>query len=110
MHRVCPETGDMSIYLLNYITMLKYNLRDPIRRVQEFLKINNDLYLSVNGINEAQIRVGESSRFEYSRMQDRIRRSKWVHIDETGFHGEEKKFWMRIFRFAGNDVLITVVD
>ena len=26
-HIDCPRTGDMGIYLLNYITMLKYNLR-----------------------------------------------------------------------------------
>ena len=26
-HINCPQTGDMGIYLLNYIVMLKYNLR-----------------------------------------------------------------------------------
>ncbi len=30
-HRDCPQTGDMGIYLLNYVTMLKYNLRGPVR-------------------------------------------------------------------------------
>ena len=54
VHRDCPHTGDMDIY------MLKYNLRGPIRRVQEFLKTNNDLDLSVKGINDALIRIGES--------------------------------------------------
>ena len=109
-HIDCPQTGDMGIYLLNYMTMLKYNLRGPIRRVQEFLKINNGLDLSVKGINDALIRVGESSRAEYSRIQDRIRKSKWVHIDETGFHVEGKKFWLWAFRSAENDVLIIIVD
>ena len=109
-HRDCPQTGDMGIYLLNYITMLKYNMRGVIRRVQEFLKINNNLDLSVKGINDALIRVGESSRAEYSRIQDRIRKSKWVHIDETGFHVEGKKFWLWAFRSAENDVFITIVD
>ena len=110
VHRDCPQTGDMGIYLLNYITMLKYNLRGPIRRVQEFLKINNDLDLSVKGINDAILRVGDACKNEYIAIQNRIRRSKWVHIDETGFHVEGKKFWLWAFRSAENDVLITVVD
>ena len=110
VHRDCPHTGDMGIYLLNYITMLKYNLRGPIRRVQEFLKINNDLDLSVKGINDALIRVGDACKSEYTAIQNRIRRSKWVHIDETGFHVNGKKFWLWAFRSAEKDVLITVVD
>ena len=56
-HIDCPQTGDMGIYLLNYITMLKYNLRGVIRRVQEFLVTNNSLNLSVKGINDAVLRV-----------------------------------------------------
>ena len=110
VHRDCPQAGDMGIYLLNYITMLKYNLRGPIRRVQEFLKINNDLDLSVKGINDAILRVGDACKNEYIAIQNRIRRSKWVHIDETGFHVEGKKYWLWAFRSAENDVLITVVD
>ena len=109
-HRDCPQKGDMGIYLLNYITMLKYDLRGPIRRVQEFLKINNDLDMSVKGINDALLRVGESSIAEYSRIQDRIRRSRWVHIDETGFNVEAKKYWLWSFRSAENDVLVVFID
>jgi transposase len=109
-HRDCPQTGDMGIYLLNYVTMLKYNLRGPIRRVQEFLLANNDLDLSVKGINDALLRVGDSCRNEYIAIQNRIRRSKWVHIDETGFHVEGKKYWLWAFRSAENDVLIIMVD
>ena len=57
-HKDFPNRGDMGIYLLNYITMLKYNLRGPIRRVQEFLLAHNDLDISVKGINDALLRVG----------------------------------------------------
>ncbi len=109
-HIDCPQKGDMGIYLLNYITMLKYNLRGVIRRVQEFLITNDNLDLSVKGINDALIRVGDACRSEYLAIRDRIRRSKWVHIDETGFHVEGKKFWLWAFRSAENDVLIIIVD
>ena len=109
-HINCPQTGDMGIYLLNYITMLKYNLRGPVRKVQEFMRDNNDLDLSVKDISDALLRVGDACKNEYIGIQNRIRRSKWVHIDETGFHVNGEKFWLWAFRSAENDVLITVVD
>ena len=109
-HRDLPQKGDMGIYLLNYITMLKYNLRGSIRRVQEFLIANNDLDLSIRGINDALMRVGEASKAEYDAIQDRIRKSKWVHIDETGFHVEGKKHWLWSFRSAENDTLVVMSD
>ena len=56
------------------------------------------------------LRVGESSMAEYSRIQDRMRRSRWVHIDETGFHVEGKKYWLWSFRSAENDVLVVIMD
>ena len=109
-HIDCPQTGDMGIYLLNYITMLKYNLRGVIRKVQEFLLRNNELNLSVKGINNALLRVGDACRNEYTAIQERIRRSKWIHIDETGFHVNGKKYWLWAFRSAENDVLIVIAD
>jgi len=109
-HIDCPQTGDMGIYLLNYITMLKYNLRGVIRKVQEFLLRNNDLKLSVKGINDALLRVGDACRNEYAAIQDRIRKSKWVHIDETGFHVEGNKYWLWAFRSAENDILVVIED
>jgi transposase len=109
-HIDCPQTGDMGIYLLNYITMLKYNLRGVIRKVQEFLLRNNDLKLSVKGINDALLRVGDACRNEYTAIQERIRKSKWVHIDETGFHVEGNKYWLWAFRSAENDILVVIED
>ena len=109
-HRDLPQKGEMGIYLLNYITMLKYNLRGVIRRVQEFLIVNNGLDLSVKGINDALLRVGEACGSEYARLQNRIRTSKWVHIDEIGFHVEGKKYWLWSFRSAENDVLVVITD
>jgi transposase len=109
-HRDLPQKGDMGIYLLIYITMLKYNLRGPIRRVQEFMKTNNDLDLSIKGINDALMRVGDACKSEYAAIQDRIRHSKWVHIDETGFHVDGKKYWLWSFRSAENDTLVVISD
>lgn len=57
-HRDCPQTNRMGIYLLNYIIMLRYSLIGPIRKTQEFLETNNDLDLSMKGINFALLMVG----------------------------------------------------
>lgn len=109
-HRDCPQTGDMGIYLLNYITMLKYNLRGVIRKVQEFLSVNNNLDLSVKGINDALLRVGDACKSEYLNIRNRIRTSRLVHIDETGFHVEGKKYWLWTFRSADDDILVAITD
>ena len=62
------------------------------------------------GINDALMRVGEASKAQYAAIQDRIRGSKWVHIDETGFHVDGKKYWLWSFRSAENDTLVVISD
>ena len=66
----------MGVYLLNYITMLKYNLRGVIRRVQEFLIVINNLDLSIKGINDALLGVGDASMKEYDAIREHISHSK----------------------------------
>ena len=109
-HKDCPQKGDMGIYLLNYITMLKYNMRGVIRKVQEFISVNNNLDLSTKGIEDALLRVGEACKVEYDAIGKRISKSKWVHIDETGFHVDGKKYWLWSFRSAENDILVVITD
>ena len=46
-------------------TMLKCNLRGVIRRIQEFLIVNNNLDLSIKDINDAFLCVGEACRSEW---------------------------------------------
>jgi hypothetical protein len=46
------DTGPM-----NYIIILKYNLRGPIKMILEFLRINNDFYPNIKNCNEAILRV-----------------------------------------------------
>ncbi len=80
-HRDCPQERDMGIYLLNYIKMLKYNLLGVIKKVQEFLSVNNDIDLSVKGINDALLRVGDICKSEYMN----IRKMTWTPLICTIF-------------------------
>ncbi|MGC8622089.1 MAG: hypothetical protein ACP5U0_09265 [Caldisphaera sp.] len=36
-HEDCPREGNLGIYMLVYITMLKYHLRGVIRKIRDFL-------------------------------------------------------------------------
>ncbi len=56
------------------------------------------------------LRVGDTCKSEYAAIQNQIRKSKWVHIDETSFHVNEKKYWLWSFRSAENDTLIVISD
>ena len=41
-HPDCPQIGNFGIYLLVYITMLKYHLRGVLRKIQDFLLYNHN--------------------------------------------------------------------
>lgn len=79
-------------------------------RVRKFLITDDDIKLSVKGINDALIEVGDAYYPEFHAICDSIPRSKQVHIDETSFQVKVKKFWLWAFRSAENDVLIIMVD
>lgn len=75
-HTDCPQKGTLGIHMLACITMLKYHLRGPIRKIQEFLAVNNNFSISTMGINNALLRVGDACRSEYDAAMERIRNAK----------------------------------
>jgi transposase len=109
-HTDCPQKGTLGIYMLVYITMLKYHLRGVIRKIQDFLITNNSFSISPMGINDALLRVGGACKSEYDATMERIRHAKWVHIDETGMRVNGDKWWLWIFRSNENDVLVVITD
>jgi len=107
-HEDCPQKGNFGPILLTYVTMLKYNLRGPYRRVQEFMAHNNDFDISTKGLMDMILRVGEVSEKEYREIIARIRAADWVHIDETGMNVNGEKWWLWIFRSNKGDVLVVI--
>lgn len=106
-HSECPKKGILGINLLVYITMLKFFLRGPIRKLRDFLLYENGFPISPKGILDALLRVSKSCRSEYERTIGRIRRSKYVHIDETSIKVNGKKYWLWVFR-TGDDILVVI--
>lgn len=107
-HRDCPKEGNLGIFVLLYITMLKFHLRGPIRKVQEYLRYSNSFDISVKGVHDVLLRVGKVCKQQYHDIFTKIRTADWVHIDETGFHVNGKKWWLWVFRSNNDDVLIVI--
>lgn len=107
-HPDCPQVGNFGIYLLIYTTMLKFHLRGVLRKIQDYLKYAHDFDISVKGIHDILLRVGDVCKVGYEKNLKKVRNSKWVHIDETGIKINDEKWWLWIFRSAEGDVLVVI--
>jgi len=107
-HKDCPQIGDIGIYLLVYMTMLKYYLRGPLRRVKDFLYYNDSFEISPKGVMDGLLRVGDSCKKGYKDLIRKIRNSRWAHVDETGIKVNGEKWWLWIFRTDKGDALVVI--
>lgn len=110
VHKDCPKEGKFGPNLLAYFVMLKFFMRSPIRKVMDFLSHYENFDISSKGILDAINRVGKSCKIEYNKIKERIRNSKWVHIDETGMGVNGKNWWLWCFRSDSDDILIDIQD
>ena len=107
-HEDCPQEGNFGVFLLLYITMLKFYLRGVIRKIQEFLLVGNSFEISVKGIHDILLRVGKSCKKGYCKIKKRIKNSKWVHIDETTMKVDGNNWWLWIFRSSEGEILVVI--
>jgi len=107
-HRDCPQKGNFGIYLLVYITMLKFHLRGVLRKIQNFLKYSNNFDISVKGIHDILLRVGDVCKAGYIETLENIRNAPWVYVDETGMKVKGEKWWLWIFRTPDDDILVVI--
>ena len=106
-HRDCPKKGNFGIFLLVYVTMLKYHMRGVLRRIQDFLLKCNSFEISVKGIHDILLRVGDACQSDYGTLIQRIRNAEYVYMDETGFKVNGEKYWLWIFR-TETDILVVI--
>lgn len=107
-HPDCPQVGRLGIYSLVYTTMLKYHLRGVIRKVKDFLSYAHGFEISVKGVHDVLLRVGDVCRQEYKQKIERIRAAAWRYIDETSFKINGKLWWLWIFRTNDGEVLVVI--
>lgn len=109
-HKDCPNEGIFGVNLLTYITMLKYQIRGVLRKIQAFLKYLCGFNISVTGIHDILLRVGKACKREYMRIQQRVRAAKWIYKDETGIRVNGENWWLWIFRTDNGEVLVVIRD
>ena len=107
-HPDCPQIGNFGIFLLVYVTMLKFHLRGVLRKIKDFLFYDNNFEISTKGIHDILLRVGDVCKISYDKSLNTIRNSAWVHIDETGIKINGKKYWLWIFRTNDNEILVVI--
>jgi len=107
-HRDCPQEGVFGVNLLTYITMLRFHLRGVLRRIQSYLHHLCGFDISVKGIHDILLRVGEACKKEYHRLLHRVRTARWRYTDETGFHVNGEKWWLWNFRTDCGDSLVVI--
>lgn len=107
-HPDCPQTGNFGVYFLVYTTMLKYHLRGVIRKIKDFLSYGHGFEISVKGIHDVLLRVGNVCSQEYEAKIARIRAAPWRYIDETSFKVNGKLWWLWIFRTNDGEVLVVI--
>jgi len=107
-HENCPQKGIFGVNLLTYITVLKYHLRGVIRRIQDFLRHLCGFDISVKGIHDVLLRVGNACKNEYDRLVHRIRLARWRHTDETSIPVNGENWWLWNFRTDTDESLIVI--
>jgi hypothetical protein len=90
------------------MTMLKYHLRGPLRKVRDFLYYDSAFEISPKGVMDGLLRVGDSCKEGYKDLIRKIRNSRWVHVDETGIKVNGEKWWLWIFRTDRGDALTVI--
>jgi len=107
-HDDCPRVGGLGIHLMTKITLLRFQLRGVLRRIQEFLWCHWCFELSATGVNDVLLRVGNAFQSRYEQLLWKIRTARFIYVDETGIGVLGENWWLWIFRTDTNDVLVVI--
>jgi transposase/FtsZ-binding cell division protein ZapB len=96
-HPDCPPAGRLGKNALIQATLLRYRDRLPLRKTSETLERSYGLTVSPATVLDATRRVATWLRPEYTCIQNRIRGSPFVYIDETGLRVDGVNHWVWCF-------------
>lgn len=96
-HPDIPKEGRFGKNVLVETTLMKYEERLPLRKIQAVLKRQHGLKVSVGAIFDFTRRVHKSLQPEYFLILQRIRNSKITYVDETSIKVNGKNYWVWIF-------------
>lgn len=78
-----PEEGNFGKNLLSHVTLMRFEDRLPLRKVVESLKRQHRVKLTHTTVLDITRRVSDKLKAEYKLIIYEIRRSPFVHIDQT---------------------------
>lgn len=107
-HNDCPMVGGLGIHLMTKITLLRFQLRGVLRRIQEFLWCHWGFTLSATGVNDVLLRVGNAFQSRYEQLLWKIRNARFIYVDETGIRVLGQNWWLWVFRTDTDDVLVVI--
>jgi transposase len=108
VHPDCPKVGGLGISLMTNITLLRFQLRGVLRRIQQYLGDHWGFDLSATGISDVLLRVGKAFQGSYERILGKIRHARFLYVDETGVRVLGKNYWLWVFRTDTDDVLVVI--
>lgn len=93
-----PDKGLFGKNAQAHITLLKFDDRLPLRKVISALHRQFGLTLTSKAIYDITKRVADKATPEYQEIRRRIRRAKYLHIDETKIKIQGVWYYIWIFR------------
>jgi transposase len=96
-HPDCPPDGRFGKNLLVQTTLMRFEERLPLRRIEETLQQQYDLTVTPATVLALTRRVDDWLRPEYDRILNRIRHVRVVYVDETGWKVDGQQQWLWVF-------------
>lgn len=87
---------------------LKYESRLPLERVREVLRTSYGMEVSASGLSQALSRLADRFAPAYDGLTERVRVSRVVQADETGWREDGRNGWL--WNFSNRDVSVSRID
>ena len=92
-----PKSGRLGANAQTKITLMKYNSRLPHRKVVDILENEFGFNLVPATVWNTTKSVARHLKPSYGVIVKSLRDSPYIHIDETGFKVDGKKWWLWVF-------------
>jgi transposase len=96
-HPDMPNEGDFGKNTLAHVTLMKYEDRLPLRKIETALKRQFGLDVSPGAILDFTRRTSDSITGVYDAILQIIRGSRIVYVDETSVRVDGKNYWGWVF-------------
>ncbi|MEA1936655.1 MAG: IS66 family transposase [Patescibacteria group bacterium] len=101
--------SSFGINIIILILTFKYNYRITLAKIQEYILLNHKLHLSQGTLQNILHKTQKQFGNEYSNILEKIRKSSYIHADETGWRIEGKNNWCWLFA-TQNEALYTIEE